>query len=163
MINLAKKDKYNNYFIYSKFNNQEMLIKKNIKNIFFRDFVNRREIPSHLSKMDVLIMPYQKKITVKGNVGDITKYTSPLKLFDYLAAGKLIICSNFLVLKEVISDKKNCVFIKKYKNVNAWITSINYYKKNFKKKNIISYRAYILSKKYTYFKRASLIINLLKN
>ena len=29
-------------------------------------------------------MPYVSSITVAGNIGDITKFTSPLKLFDYL-------------------------------------------------------------------------------
>ena len=45
-------------------------------------------------------MPYVSSITVAGNVGNITNFTSPLKLFDYLCAGKIIICSNFNVLKK---------------------------------------------------------------
>ena len=40
------------------------------------------------------------KITVSGNVGDISSYTSPLKVFDYMKLGKLIISSNIPVLKE---------------------------------------------------------------
>ena len=45
-------------------------------------------------------MPYTSSITVAGDVGDITKYTSPLKLFDYLSTGKVIICSDISVLKD---------------------------------------------------------------
>ena len=56
--------------------------------------------------MDILLIPYISSITVHGDVSDITKYTSPLKLFDYLCAGKIIICSDFEVLKEIIKEKK---------------------------------------------------------
>ena len=61
-------------------------------------------------------MPYTSSITVAGDVGDITKYTSPLKLFDYLSVGRPIMCSNFNVLKEIISENKNAIFVKNYKN-----------------------------------------------
>ena len=41
-----------------------------------------------MSKMDILVIPYTKNIKSSGEVDDISKYTSPLKLFDYLAVGK---------------------------------------------------------------------------
>ncbi len=160
MINLAKKDKLNNYYIFSKFYNKKSKIYKS-NNIYLNNFVDRKKIKKHLQKMDILILPYQGKITVKGNVGDITKYTSPLKLFDYMAAGKLIIASEFNVLKEIVENKKSCVFVKDYKNVDQWLKIINYYKKNIKEKNLISKKAYSLSKKYTYNNRAMLMLNLI--
>ena len=45
-------------------------------------------------------MPYKKKVTSAGNIGDIGKYTSPLKLFDYLASGKASIASETNVLRK---------------------------------------------------------------
>ena len=74
--------------------------------------------------MDILLIPYISSITVSGNVGDITKYTSPLKLFDYLCAGKMIICSDYDVFKEIIQNKKNAIFIKNYKNPYSWKNEI---------------------------------------
>ena len=47
--------------------------------------------------------------------GDSSKIYFPknlmnfLKLFDYLSSGKLILCSNFDVLKEVVKDKQNVI------------------------------------------------------
>ena len=161
MINLAKKDKRNKYYVFSKFFKNKIKISKS-NNIYLNNFVDRKKIKTHLQKMDILILPYQGKIGVKGNIGDISKYTSPLKLFDYMAAGKLIIASEFNVLKEIVENKKNCIFVNDYKNVDQWIEIINYYKKNIKEKNKISKNAYLLSKKYTYNKRAMLILNLIK-
>ena len=40
------------------------------------------------------------------------KYTSPLKLFDYIAAGKLVISSNLSVIKEILTHNKNSILIK---------------------------------------------------
>ena len=82
-----------------------------IKNLHFQNHVPYKDIPKNLSKMDILILPYVSAITVAGDVGDITKYTSPLKLFDYLSAGKIILCSDYEVLKEVI-DENNAIFVK---------------------------------------------------
>ena len=70
-----------------------------------------------LAKMDILLMPYVSSITAAGDVSDITKYTSPLKLFDYLSVGKVIICSDFKVLREILKEKQNAIFINNYKNI----------------------------------------------
>ena len=48
----------------------------------------------------------KSKITVSGNIGDISKYTSPLKIFDYMILGKLIVCTNLPVLKKSLKINK---------------------------------------------------------
>ena len=97
-----------------------------------------KEIPKNLSKMDILLMPYVSSITAAGDIGDITKFTSPLKLFDYLSAGKIIICSDFKVLKEPIKENKNAIFIKNYKNIFSWKNEIHKLKYQPYKQLIIS-------------------------
>ena len=48
-------------------------------------------------------MPANKNvIKATGGVGNLSKFTSPLKLFDYLASGKLIISTKLNVFKEII-------------------------------------------------------------
>ena len=90
-------------------------------------------------------MPYISSITVAGDVGDITKFTSPLKLFDYLSMGKIIICSDIQVLKEVIKDKENAIFVKNYKNIFAWKSKIHKLKNQPQKQFIMSKNNYQLS------------------
>lgn len=156
---LAKIDKKNQYYVYGN--------KKNLKNsqrhIFIKNlnlynYIPYKKISNKLSEMDVLLMPYVSPITVSGDVSDITNYTSPLKLFDYLSAGKIIICSSFAVLKEVIKDKKNAVFIKNYKNVFAWKNEIQKLKYQNNKQIIISKNNFLLSKKYSLANRANKIL-----
>lgn len=98
-------------------------------------------------KMDILTLPYAKVIKSAGEVDDISKYTSPLKLFDYLAVGKIILTSNLKVLKEVISEK-NAYFIKNHENIFEWKKSIEIIKNNRRKNLIMSINNFRLSKKY---------------
>ena len=71
------------------------------------------KIKSYISKMDILVIPSNtKRVRSLGGVGNIAKFTSPLKLFDYLASGKLIIVSDLKVFKEILTNNKNCLIIK---------------------------------------------------
>lgn len=107
LINLAKIDKKNNYHLYGNLKNIKNLnSKRSIKNLFINDYIPYAKIPKVLSEMDFFLMPYMSKITAAGDVGDISKFTSPLKLFDYLSAGKVIICSDFKVLREIVKKER---------------------------------------------------------
>ena len=66
--------------------------------------------------MDILLLPYTTKITVAGDVGNMKKYTSPLKMFDYLASGKILFHLNIRVLNEILQDEYNCFMVKNYLN-----------------------------------------------
>ena len=155
---LAKIDRKNEYYLYGDLNNINLLKYKNlIKNLHFRDHVPYKDIPKKLSKMNILILPYVSAITVAGDVGDITKYTSPLKLFDYLSAGKIILCSDYKVLREVIG-KNNAIFVKNFKNIYSWKNEINKLINQPQKQFIISNNNYNLSKHFTLKKRAKKIL-----
>ena len=155
IISLSQKDKTNNYFIYGGKPYEVKKLNKNIpKNLKIYPSIAYGKIKSHLSKMDILLMPSNtKKLRSLGGIGNIAKFTSPLKLFDYLASGKLIITSNLKVFQEILTDKKNCIIINKL-NVNNWKKRIKQVKNQLFKINNIKKNAYILSKNYTYQIRA---------
>ena len=160
---LAKIDFKNEYYLYGDFKGKNIYRYRNSgKNIIINDYIPYKDIPNELNKMDILLMPYVSSITVAGDVGDITKFTSPLKLFDYLSVGKIIMCSNFYILKEVIKEKKNAVFIKNYNNPYSWKNEIEKLKYQPSKQLIISKNNYALSKKYSLINRAEKILKGIK-
>ena len=156
---LAKIDNKNEYYLYGNFDKLNNFKFKNlIKNLHLKNYVPYKDIPKNLSKMDILLMPYVSSITAAGDVGDNTKFTSPLKLFDYLSVGKIILCSDFQVLKEVIDDKKNAIFIKNFKNIFSWKNEIHRLSNQPQKQYIMCRNNYKLSKKYSLKERAKLIL-----
>ena len=75
------------------------------------------------------------------------KYTSPLKLFDYLASGKLIISSKLKVFEEIIKNKENCIMIKKLDTV-LWLKTIKKLKDRVNEINKIKKCFFIVKKIY---------------
>ncbi|MDC3036035.1 glycosyltransferase [Candidatus Pelagibacter sp.] len=160
IIKLAKIDKKNQYFVYGNLDNLNFMKHKiSTENLNFFKFAPYKEISSKMSEMDVLIIPYVSSITVAGDVGDITKYTSPLKLFDYLTTGKVIMCSDFKILKEVVNNK-NVIFVKNFKNPFAWKMELQKLIPQFERKLIYSLNNQKLSKNFTLRERAKKILNL---
>ncbi len=159
---LAKIDKKNQYFIYGNLENLEYQKYKNsIKNLHIGNYIPYKDISKKMIEMDILIIPYVSSITVAGDVGDITNFTSPLKLFDYLTTGKVIMCSDFKVLREVINSR-NAIFVKNYKNPNSWKLELKKLSNQFEKQLIISFNNQKLSKSYTLKERAKKILTLAK-
>ena len=150
LIRLSNLDKKNSYHLFGGTKYQINKIKKTIKNqnIFFSPYISYAKVEKEIAKVDLCLLPYTSKITVSGNVGDISKYTSPLKIFDYMKLGKLIICSNLPVLREILVDKKNCILINNYKSEKEWINNIDKVCKNFKKFEKIRKNAFNYAKKF---------------
>tara|TARA_Y100000590_G_scaffold450494_1_gene590261 strand:+ start:176 stop:1291 length:1116 start_codon:yes stop_codon:yes gene_type:complete len=161
---LSKLDTKNNYFVYGGSVEKVKKIKKNFNNInlTINSYKPYGELSKYISDMDILLMPSSKKIIkATGGVGNLSKFTSPLKLFDYLASGKLIISSKLNVLNDIIKNNVNCIMIENLKLIN-WLKEINYIFLNLKKINRLKKSAFDLSKKYTYYKRAGAILKNIK-
>jgi len=64
-------------------------------------------IPSFLADMDILLLPNQLHVFSPESSTDIGQWTSPLKMFEYMAAGRPVIASDLPVLREVLEHGKN--------------------------------------------------------
>ena len=160
IIELSKIDLNNNYYLYGGEKKKIEQIKKenNYTNLYLNEHISYKTLKKVIGKMDILLMPSSKKILRSaGGVGNIAKYTSPLKLFDYMASGKLIIASNLNVFKEILKKNKNCLIVETY-NPKNWHNVIKSINNNLRKINLLKRNAYILSKKYTYKIRAKKLL-----
>ncbi len=165
IIFLANNFKDLNFFIYGGEKKEVLDLKKKFKqkNLFFHQYVDQYNIEKKMKSMDILLLPYSNKITVAGDVGNMFDYTSPLKMFDYLASGKIIIASNIKVLREILKDEYNCFFVKNYINHNAWKIRLKEVLSNPQKSKIVSLNALNSSKKFTTKIRAEKIVSFFEN
>ena len=164
IIRLSKLDKENQYYIYGGESKAVLNLKKKFffKNLNIFEYVPYNRLSHFIDKMDIVLMPSNRnKLKSIGGVGNISKYTSPVKLFDYLASGKLIISSRLKVFEEIIKDKENCIMIKKL-NPKSWLKIIRNLKNRLNEINRIKKNALLLSKNFTYEKRAEKILKNLK-
>jgi glycosyltransferase involved in cell wall biosynthesis len=71
---------------------------------------------------DVLLAPYQARVQTAGG-GDTAAWMSPLKLFEYMAVGKAILCSDMPVLREIIEDDYNGLLLPA-EDADAWVAAL---------------------------------------
>jgi glycosyltransferase involved in cell wall biosynthesis len=150
ILKLSVLDKKNDYYIFggTKKEIDKIKHKARNKNLFFSPHIPYSKVNIEIKNIDVCILPYTSKITVAGNVGDISKFTSPLKLFDYMKLGKLIISSNLPVLREVLVDKENSLLVNRFNDEKEWYKKISLVSKNFKKSTTIRNNAFNYAKKF---------------
>ena len=163
IIKLSKIDKNNDYFIYggSKSEVKKIIIHES-ENLKIYPQISFKKVKKIIKKMDILLMPYTNKATISGDYGNIINFMSPMKMFDYLGAGKIIISSNIKVLREVLIDNFNSILIKDFLNIYKWKEQID--KVNLKKKKYLKIKknAILTSLKFTWKKRAVKILKEIK-
>lgn len=94
------------------------------ENVVFHGFVAPGEAAMYCAQMDVCLLPNQRSVRCYGgNDGDIAKYTSPLKMFEYMALGKPIIASDLPVIREVLSHEINSLLCSP-ESVDEWRSSL---------------------------------------
>ena len=85
IFKLSVLDKKNKYYMFGGSVKQINEIKQKFqnRNVIFCPHIPYSKVGNEIKKVDVCILPYTSKITVSGNVGNISKFTSPLKIFDF--------------------------------------------------------------------------------
>lgn len=92
-IVIGGSEKQTNY--YKHLSNQ-----KKLDNIKFLGHVPHNSIPNYLLSADILLALWSSLVPT-------INYCSPLKIFEYMAAGRLIVAHGFPTIKEVLSNGTN--------------------------------------------------------
>jgi glycosyltransferase involved in cell wall biosynthesis len=131
-------------------------------NLKILGYLSQPELEDHYADFDVVLAPYSNRISVYGGKGDISKWTSPLKIFEYMSFAKPIIVANIPVLHEVLTDCYNCIFAN-VEDTEDWIKKILLLKNEPSLRKKIANNAYNdFIEKYTWQKRAEKIIDLFR-
>lgn len=126
----------------------------NVKNILVLGKKPHHQIPLYLRSADILVLPLSKK----ENISKL--YTSPMKLFEYMASGNPIIASDLPSLREILND--DVAFFFESDNDLSLSETIKDVILNYENAKEKAQRARKLVEEYSWNKRVGKIINFIK-
>jgi glycosyltransferase involved in cell wall biosynthesis len=124
--------------------------RQGLTNLTFTGFLPNEQIPLYQSAADVLLMPYQRTVATSsgGNTADIC---SPMKMFEYMAAGRAILSSDLPVLHEVL-DETIAVFCQP-DDFESWESVLGGLLTDEKRRQALGQRARQAAQKYSWIER----------
>lgn len=129
------------------------------KNLEERVFVTGHKkpylIPLYQVCADILVAPYSTRWRIQD-------WSSPLKLFEYMATKKPIIATDFKSLKEILTHNKNSILVEP-DNARAIASGIRKILSDEKLANRIAEQAFQDVQEFSWDKRASRILNFMMN
>lgn len=87
---------------------RERLADAGALNVTMTGFVENSRLPLYQAAADALLMPYGRSISASSGQ-DIAEVINPMKMFDYMAAGRAIVSADLPVIHEALNDE-NAVF-----------------------------------------------------
>lgn len=126
-----------------------------LKNVILTGFVPNAEVPVYQFACNTLMMPYQRHVAASSG-GDIGRYLSPMKLFEYLACERPILSSDIPVLREVLDTE--VALLLPPDDVKPWIKALQDIESNPEVYRIYGERARARAVDHTWEKRAEKIL-----
>ncbi len=108
------------------------------KNVTMLGFLPNIRLPLLHAASDVLLMPYARSIAVSSG-GDTSAFASPMKAFEYLAAGRVILSSDLPVFREIL-NARNAVLLPP-EDIDAWDRALGELARNPARRASLSERA----------------------
>lgn len=139
----------------------------NEQNIFFYGHVLHGDTISYGNGFDLALAPYMTKVFgvedgrgSRGGNGNLAKWMSPLKLFEYMSMGKVIITSDLPSIREIIIDGKNG-FLCRPDDVMSWKDKIDACISDLQsvKRGVGAFAKIEFETRYTWKKRAEWILS----
>lgn len=76
---------------------EELCVTQDVKNVRFLGYVRHTDVVNYLYASDILIGVWSRSISTM-------EFCSPLKVFEYMAPGRIIVCEAYTPIKEVLED-----------------------------------------------------------
>jgi len=135
--------------------------KINLPHVYFHGFVTQEKLPQYIRALDICLLPNQTEVLAYGSdstkkVKNISTYTSPLKMFEYMSYAKPIVASDLPVLREVLNEE--IAVMVRPDNYDGWIEAINRLRDDKMRKKMGNEVRKLFLHKYTWEKRASSVL-----
>ncbi len=125
-------------------------------NVTFHGFIPPSELDSFRLSFDVLLAPYRRDLKVDGGQ-NTARWMSPLKVFEYMGAGKPIIASDLPALREILEDGETAILCDP-ESPEAWIEALKRLKEKELREELGEKAKKRFTENYTWKKRAEKIM-----
>ena len=136
------------------------LTEASMTNVTMTGFVKHESIPLYQAAADALLMPYSRSIEASSGQ-DIAEVINPMKMFEYMAAGRGIVSADLPSIREVLNEG-NAVFCEPG-DVGKWKVEIEKLLADEPRRLALGAQARLDVEQLTWVKREERVINLLES
>lgn len=133
--------------------NKDIVIPKDSR-IKYMGVLSEDDVNTEINNIDILLCPFK--------YGNLANYASPVKIFEYMACGKAILCANVESIKGILKHEDNCLLYRA-SNERDFILKLRLLLQDSELRNKLSIKALRDSKKYTWIKISEKVINYIKH
>jgi glycosyltransferase involved in cell wall biosynthesis len=133
-----------------------LLEERGIRNVSLLGFLENAKLPRVLAACDFLAMPYQRQVRISSGSLDTSAWMSPMKLFEYMAARRVILSSDLPVLREILNEE-NAVLLDP-EDSSAWSRAVERLMKDRSTCAALEERAWLDVQHYDWKKRVARIV-----
>lgn len=126
-------------------------------NVTFTGFTPNRALPLYQAAADILLMPYGRSIMGSSGAADSASVASPMKMFEYMAAGRAIVSADLPVIREML-DEQSAVFCRP-DDLGDWRLAVERLLGNEAHRTGLGFQAKQDVQGYTWVARARRILN----
>jgi glycosyltransferase involved in cell wall biosynthesis len=132
---------------------------RRLGNVILTGFIPNAELPRYQAACDLLLMPYQRQVAASSG-GDIARYLSPMKLFEYLACGRAILSGDLPVLREVLNESNARLLPPD--DLAAWVAAIRDLRAHPEQRAALAAQARRAARQYSWEARAARILEVVE-
>lgn len=130
------------------------------ENVILYGHVGNASLGSYYDQFDLLIAPYVEQKLSYRNI-EVSKFPSPLKIIEYMAANKPIIASNLKMVNSTLTHQENALLCNP-DSISEWVSAIHLLISNPKLAENLAENAYNKFRdNHTWNKRAGQIIEII--
>jgi len=129
------------------------------ENLVFHGYRPPAETDRYRQSMDVLLAPYWRELAGASGGRVAVRGLSPIKLFEYMAAGKAILISDLPVIREVVEDRITA-WLCPPEDPASWVVALTHLRDHPELRNALGQKAReAFRSKHTWRARAAAVLD----
>lgn len=128
------------------------------KNLHFHGHLTPARVEDFRRSMNVMLVPTQAQMSIAGGTTHSSAWTSPLKLFEAMAAARPIVASNLPSFRDVLEDKTHALLVSP-DNLDQWVAALQMLEQDPSVRHTMGLAGFeLVSRRYSWEQRAQRVL-----